>query len=140
MKRNELKDIKNNIIYLMVDEKKDFCLCKVGYAKKLITRIYAYTTHNPLVECVSYVETMEKSKRHVEEMFHEEIVKRGYEFVNAKIDGKKTEWFKVSYDDPFYKEIKEKGLNAFACGKRRKNHGAFTIERKSPSAEKLANW
>jgi hypothetical protein len=119
--------MRNNITYLMKDEKREFCLFKVGFASNLMSRVYQYTTHNPLNECISYVETMEKSKKKVEEIFHEEIIKRGYTFVNAKIDNKKTEWFKVSYDDPFYTELNEKGLCAFNCGKRRKDHGAFIV-------------
>ena len=61
--------------------------------------------------------------------FHDEIVARGYEFVSAVIDGKHTEWFKVSYDDPFYTELCEKGLNAFKCGKNRKNYGCFVLDK-----------
>jgi hypothetical protein len=41
------------------------------------------------------------------------------------MDGKKTEWFKVSYDDPFYAELMARGLCAFKCGERRKNYGEF---------------
>lgn len=109
-----------NTIYLMLDEKKDFALFKVGFAGTLMTRLYAYTTHNPLCNCISYVHTMEKSKRTVENAFHNEIVKKGYNFINATMDDKKTEWFKVEYNDPFYSELKEKGLSAFQCGKTRK--------------------
>lgn len=116
-----------NMIYLMKDEKRDFALFKVGFASNLMTRIYAYTTHNPLNECISTVNTRESSKRKVEEMYHSEIIKLGYKFVNAKIDNKKTEWFKVNYDDPFYTELCEKGLNAFKCGKNRKNYGTYIL-------------
>lgn len=119
--------MKNNIVYLMKDEKRDCCLFKVGFAKNLSSRVYQYTTHNPFNECISYVETMNKSKRNVEEMFHNEIIKKGYSFVNAKIDNKSTEWFQVSYDDPFYTELNEKGLCAFDCGRRRKNRGEFIV-------------
>ncbi len=111
-----------NNIYLIKDEKKDFALFKVGFASNLLTRLYAYTTHNPMSECVNVVSTYEKSKRNVEKMFHDEIKAMGYEFVNAKMDNKKTEWFKVSYDDPFYNELTENGLSAFKVGKNRKTH------------------
>ena len=112
-------------VYLMMDEKKDYAIFKAGFAKDLETRIYAYTTHNPEVRCISHVKTRESSKRKVEEMFHAEIVARGYEMMAAHMDGKKTEWFKVSYDDPFYTELMTCGLCAFKCGKRRKNYGEF---------------
>jgi hypothetical protein len=109
----------------MKDEKRDFCLFKVGFTKNLDQRIYSYTTANPLVECVSHVQTMAKSKRNVEKLFHDEIASRGYQFVTARIDGKRTEWFMVSYNDPFYGELITKGLNAFQCGKSRKNCGEY---------------
>lgn len=118
-----------NTIYLIKDEKKDFALFKVGFASALRTRLYAYTTHNPLAECISYVKTQEKSGRKVEKMFHDEIISRGYDFAIAKIDGKKTEWFKVDYNDPFYNELIAKGFNAFQCGKNRKDNGTFTTGR-----------
>ena len=118
-----------NETYLMKDEKRNYALFKAGFAKDLKTRIYAYTTHNPEVQCISHVKTMAKSGKKIEEMFHEEILRRGYEMVLATIDGKKTEWFKVNYDDPFYTELCEKGLNAFSCGKRRKNCGNYVLTR-----------
>lgn len=110
-----------NIIYLMKDEKKDFALFKVGFTSQLMTRLYAYTTHNPLADCISLVQTKSKSKREIEKQFHKEIEKRGYHFISASIDNKKTEWFKVDYDDPFYKTLTEEGLQAFKCGKHRKD-------------------
>ena len=116
-----------NYIYLMKDEKRNYALLKAGFAKDISTRVYAYTTHNPEVQCISTMRTMEKSKRNIEAMFHAEIESRGYEFVTAIIDGKKTEWFKVNYDDPFYAELEEKGLNAFKCGKNRKNYGVYNL-------------
>lgn len=116
-----------NKIYMMLDEKKDFALVKIGFASNLMIRVYQYTTHNPLTECISVIDTMAKSKRNVEKMFHEEIEKMGLEFVKAKIDGKKTEWFKVEYDSQLYKDIKTKGLNAFKCGKNRKNLGTYIL-------------
>ena len=114
-----------NHLYLMKDEKRNFCLCKVGFAKNMEKRVEQYTTHNPSVECISTVRTMEKSKHQIEKLFHEEIIARGYEFVVANIDGKKTEWFKINYDDPFFAELEEKGLNAFKCGRTRKNYGVY---------------
>lgn len=114
-------------IYLMKDEKRYYALFKAGYATDLTKRIYAYTTHNPEVQCISHMKTRAASKHQTEKMFHDEIVKRGYETVVATIDGKKTEWFKVAYDDPFYAELCEKGLNAFTCGKCRKNYGELII-------------
>ena len=112
--------------YLMMDEKKDHACFKAGFAKNLSDRVYAYTTHNPEVRCISHIKTMEKSGYKVEKMFHAEILARGYEMVVATMDGKKTEWFKVPYDDPFYTELMTLGLCAFKCGKRRKNYGEFT--------------
>lgn len=118
-----------NKIYLMKDEKRNFAMFKAGFATNLESRVYAYTTHNPLVECISFMNTRKASKHKTESMFHEEIKRRGYKFVEAVIDGKKTEWFIVSYDDPFYTELCEKGLNAFTCGKRRKNQGCYVLQK-----------
>ena len=109
-----------NKVYLMMDEKKDYALFKVGFASNLSQRFYSYTTHNPLVECISYIETMEKSKRKIEKDFHSEIEKMGLTFIKATMDGKKTEWFKIEYNNPLYKELKSKGLSTFKCGKGRK--------------------
>ena len=114
-----------NTLYLMKDEKRNYCLFKVGFTSDLETRIRLYTTHNPEVECVSVVKTQLKSGRNIEKMFHDEIKARGYEFVPATIDGKRTEWFKVPYSDEFFGELSAKGLNAFKCGKNRKNHGEY---------------
>ena len=115
-----------NVVYLMMDEKKNYALFKAGFASNLATRVDAYTTHNPEVRCISYVKTMEKSKHQTEKLFHKEIAKRGYTKVTAVIaDSKETEWFKVSYDDPFYTQLCELGLCAFKCGKNRKNYGEF---------------
>ena len=109
----------------MKDEKRKYCLFKVGFAKNLKKRVDQYTTHNPEVECISFLQTMEKTGRKLEKTFHEEIKQMGYEFVTAVIDGKTTEWFKVSYDDKFYNELCAKGLSAFKSGKNRKNYGVF---------------
>lgn len=114
-----------NKLYLMKDEKRNYCLFKVGFAKDLQKRVYQYTTHNPAVECISFLQTMEKTGRTLEKTFHEEIEKMGYEFISATIDGKQTEWFKVSYEDKFFDDLCEKGLNAFKSGKNRKNYGVY---------------
>ena len=116
-----------NSLYLMADEKRNYCLFKVGFATDLTTRLYAYTTHNPECRCISTVKTQLASGRDIEKIFHKEIQARGYQFVTAIIDGKKTEWFKVPYSDPFFGELSAKGLNAFKCGKNRKNYGEFTV-------------
>lgn len=117
-----------NSLYLMKDEKRDYAIFKVGFAKDMTKRIHQYTTHNPEVQCISTVKTQLSSNRNVEKLFHKEIERKGYEFVTAIIDGKKTEWFKVPYSDPFFGELNAKGLNAFECGKNRKNYGTFTIK------------
>lgn len=108
-----------------MDEKRDVCLFKVGFTKDIEHRVIPYTTSNPTVKCISYVKTMEKSKRNVEKLFHDEVASRGYQFITAHIDSKKTEWFAVSYNDAFYGELITKGLNAFQCGKNRKNCGEY---------------
>ena len=79
-----------NKVYLMKDEKRKHCLFKVGFAKDLKSRVHQYTTHNPEVECISFLQTMEKTGRELEKTFHDEIEKMGYEFITAVIDGKKT--------------------------------------------------
>ena len=116
-----------NELYLMLDQKRFYALFKAGFAKNLAKRIYQYTTHNPEVRCISHIKTQLKTKREIEKLFHQEIISRGYEMVTAVIDGKKTEWFRVSYDDPFYAELCELGLCAFNCGKRRKDYGELQI-------------
>ena len=62
-------------------------------------------------------------------MIHQEIRSKGYKFITARIDGKTTEFFKVSYDDNFYKELNEKGLNAFKLAKNRKNLGCYVLSK-----------
>ena len=114
-----------NKLYLMKDEKRKYCLFKIGFAKDLQKRVYQYTTHNPAVECISFLQTMEKTGRALEKTFHKEIEKMGYEFISATIDGKQTEWFKVSYEDKFFDKLCEKVLNALKSGKNRKNYGIF---------------
>lgn len=112
--------------YLMMDEKKDFALFKIGFASKLMTRIYAYTTHNPLAECICYMQTREKSKRNLEKAFHAEIKSLELEFICATIDGKKTEWFKVEYDNPLYESLKTKGLVVLKSGR---GHRCYTLQK-----------
>jgi hypothetical protein len=114
-----------NVIYLMMDEKKNHVLVKPGFASDLASRMRAYTTHNPEVRCISYVKTQEKSKHFVEGLFHKELISMGYKRIYGVMNGVKTEWFKIAYDDPFYCELCELGLCAFKCGKRRKNYGEF---------------
>lgn len=115
----------DNFVYLMLDEKKDCANFKVGFASDLSKRMSAYATHNPQAMCIDYVKTRQKSDKAVETMFHHEILKRGYTFIVSVGVWKKTEWFKVAYDDPFYEELKIKGLRAFNCGKNRKSYGRF---------------
>lgn len=117
-----------NTIYLMLDEKKDFALFKVGFASNLFNRMPQYATHNAGTECIDYVKTQLKSKRHVEKKFHMEVKAQGYSFYKSPITGSYTEWFQVSYNDPFYTALKIKGLNAFQCGKYRKSYGGFKVE------------
>lgn len=119
-----------NNIYLMRDQKMNYNLYKVGFTKNLEKRVYAYTTANPEACCISFAFTQDRSKRKVEKLFHDEITERGYEFMTATIDGKKTEWFRVYRDDPFCKELDEKGLNAFNTGKNRKTYGELIINKK----------
>lgn len=114
-----------NTIYLMMDEKRNYALIKPGFASDLASRMRAYTTHNPEVRCISYVKTQEKSKHFVEGLFHKELTEMGYERIYGVMNGIKTEWFKIAYDDPFYTTLCELGLCAFKCGKRRKNYGEF---------------
>lgn len=114
-----------NNVYLMKDEKRNYCLFKVGFTSDLLTRMKAYASHNAETECISVVKTQAKSGKNIEKAFHDEVKARGYGFVYSTMNGNKTEWFKVSYEDDFYTELCEKGLNAFKCGKNRKNHGDY---------------
>lgn len=117
-----------NAIYMMVDEKRNSALVKVGFTKDLEKRIGQYTTHNPMVKCISYMNTYQKTGRELETAFHDEIIKMGYEFVRAGLDGKKTEWFSVDYNDPFLKAIEENGLCAFKTGAGRKDKGVYVLK------------
>ena len=67
-----------NTLYLMKDEKRHFCLFKVGFTANHNQRLYAYTTANPYAECISTVHTQERSERSL----------------IPSIAKKKTEWFK----------------------------------------------
>lgn len=109
-----------NQIYLIKDEKKDYCLFKIGFTRDLIGRVNSYAGYIPTFQLVSAVSTMAKSKMKIEKAFHQEVEKLGYKFINARINFRKTEWFAVSYNDPFYNELNSKGLKAFATGKNRK--------------------
>jgi hypothetical protein len=115
-----------NKIYLMTMETKDCAFFKVGFSGNLIQRFLAYATHNPICRCISTNDTYAKSKRTVETAYHNEILAKGYDFAISSLNGKKTEWFKVAYDDPFYTELITKGLQAFKTGKNRKNGLAQT--------------
>lgn len=116
-----------NAIYMMKDEKREFALFKIGFAKELENRVKCYATHNPMIECVSHMATYTKSKHQVEIAFQTEFELMGYERVSSFINGQHTEWFKVEYNDPFYSELCEKGLSAFKCGKNRKNLGCYVL-------------
>ena len=52
-----------NYIYLMKDEKKNHALFKAGFAKDIATRVYAYTSHNPEVQCISTIRTMDNTMK-----------------------------------------------------------------------------
>lgn len=114
-----------NYVYLMMDEKREYALFKPGFASDIAKRMNQYTTYNPEVRCISHIKTMDKSQHFVEGLFHKEFTARGYERLFGTMNGKKTEWFRVNYDDPFYAELCELGLCAFKCGKGRKNYGEF---------------
>lgn len=111
-----------NSIYLMIDEKKTFCLVKVGYTQDIDQRVYSYTTHNPLAECFGYIKTQDRSGRKIEALLRKELKARGYRQVNAIIDNKTTEWFAIDYNDEFYTILIDKSLNAFRATKNHKLH------------------
>ena len=117
-----------NSVYMLIDEKREYALVKIGFASCIKNRMITYATSNPEAMCVDYVHTQSRSKHYVEKQFHKEILEKGYMFIRSNIFGSKTEWFKIGYDDPFYMELKLKGLNAFNCGKNRKTYGRFKIE------------
>lgn len=112
-----------NTVYLMIDEKRRYALIKIGFTSNLPQRLQAYTTHNPEAECISTIRTQERSGREVEHRYHEELKSKGYIQTIATIDGKRTEWHRIPYSDPFLQELYAKGLTAFKCGKNRKDLG-----------------
>ena len=106
----------------MIDEKRTFCLIKVGYTKDIKKRVYQYTTHNPFVKCFGYIKTQNRSGRNIEVLLHKELTARGYRQVKANMDSKTTEWFVVDYNDEFYNILTDKSLNAFKATKSHKIH------------------
>lgn len=114
-----------NTLYLLIDEKKDFALVKIGFTSNLQMRLKSYSTANPWATLHSVVHTKSHMKHELEKRLHNEITKKGYDFVISKNLFTKTEWFKISYDDPFYMEIMEKGFKAF---KTTKNHKQYRAE------------
>ena len=101
------------MVYLLKMEAKNGNYYKAGFTNDLIARFRPYGTHNPIVKCIETVQTYKKTKRQLENEIHAEILKKGYRFVNAEIDGKKTEWF-------FVPEGTEISLTEFKCCKYRK--------------------
>lgn len=112
-----------NTLYMMMDEKRDYALFKVGFTTNMDKRLAQYACHNPLVECISTLATMGKTGRQLEHRVHTELSEMGYDRVVALLDGRTTEWFKVAYTDPLYTELKVKGLLAFKVCKGRKERG-----------------
>lgn len=101
-------------LYMLIDEKKDFALFKVGYASHLQQRLTTYGTNNAGCELIDCVQTRNSgcSKLHLEKKCHEELKALGYNVVNAKVNGQRTEWIKVEYTDSFYQTLKENGFKA----------------------------
>lgn len=60
-------------------------------------------------------------------MFHAKVVACGYTFIKSATISSMTEWFMISYNDPFYAELCGKGLNAFKCGAMRKDLGCYVL-------------
>jgi hypothetical protein len=114
-----------NVIYLIIDEKRDCAMVKVGFTANPQQRMALYTTHNPGARCIGTAKTYAKTGRTVEHSFHEELKARGYNRAISPIDGKRTEWYIVPYTDTFYGELLAKGLRAFKCGKYRKDCGGI---------------
>lgn len=110
-----------NCVYLMIDEKRNGCAFKVGFTSDMDKRYIQYTTHNAGIQCISRIATYGKSKHNVETMIHAEIAKR----VEGWNKRSNHEWFMVSYDDPWYSELCERGLLAFTCTKGRKELGGY---------------
>ena len=101
------------MVYLLKMEVKNGSYYKVGFASNLAKRLNYYGTHNPCVECIETVQTYKKTKHQLETEIHKEILEQGFKFENAKINGKKTEWF-------FVPEGTEITLKQFKCCKNRK--------------------
>lgn len=114
-----------NAVYMLIDEKRTHALVKIGFASNLSDRMDSYMTENPEIRCISYIHTMKKTKQGVERTIQKEFSAKGFERVQGRIDGRTTEWFKVSYESTFYGELLAKGLNAFQCAKNRKNYGEY---------------
>lgn len=122
MRQQSRKEVlKMGYVYLLKDEKRDFCFFKVGFASDLAVRFRCYGTHNAGVVALDFIKTQRKTKHQVELMFHNEIAKMGYGFANSAIDNKRTEWFAVNYSDPMYTALCTQGLQAFKTGRGRKN-------------------
>ena len=91
------------MLYLLIDEKKDFALLKIGYTEDLNKREQAYKTANPLIKKVAY---MKRLGREAEKEFQLELGLLGFN----RID--KTEWYKVPHGVADF--IANYGFNAFA--------------------------
>lgn len=113
-----------NRLYLLIDEKRYYALVKIGFTSDLKARFFSYGTCNPEIECLDTIAIQQRTNREVEKKFHEELEKMGYSRARAKIITlKKSEWFKIPYNDPFLTEIRAKGFGAFQNGKKRKSLG-----------------
>lgn len=107
-----------NYVYLLKDEKRDYCLFKVGFTKDIEKRMKTYATYNPTTQLINYCQTKEISKCKIEKAFQKEVNKKGFAFVLSNMHTL-TEWFAVPYNSEFYNELCTKGLGAFKNGKNR---------------------
>lgn len=107
-----------NYVYLLKDEKRNYCLFKIGFTKDLEKRLKAYATYNPTVELINFCQTKAIRKHATEKAFHKEVEEKGYGFVSSAFKIR-TEWFVVPYDSELYNELSTKGLSAFKNGKNR---------------------
>ena len=105
-----------NTIYLLLDEKKDFACIKIGFTTNFKKRMHDYKGYTPFTECISIQHTQERSKRKIETLYHEELVKMGYKFIRD------TEWMKIEYTDDLYQQVKAKGLAVFKASQGRKTY------------------
>jgi hypothetical protein len=111
-----------NRLYLLIDEKRQYALVKVGFTKDFEKRKGGYLTANPEAHLIDLVATQERTGRTIEKLFHQELEKRGYLRANGNIEKiKRSEWFRIPYTDPFLQEIQAKGFQAFTNGKNRKS-------------------